>query len=372
MKPSKEKFSTVFILFALIILAIAEFILHREVIFMMDDNWYSTNLATGNPLVSISDVVESQRWHFLNWGGRVITHGILQLTLIAGELFCDFLNLFMTFLLVLIMCIIANRKTLFCFFTGFTLVIALNANIKMSMFWQSGAANYIYSTVWILLFMWVYLRQVQAPAQAALPLVNLWFPLLGLITGWSNENMGPASFVLSVIIIVYTHFTQKRKVPLWMITGSLFCLLGSAFVILAPGNFVRVSCLPEESFFHTLYNRLLSMLCAGTEYLFGTALFLVLLVLIYTVYFKEKLQPFHWMLLIHAILSYGAMVLSPHYPDRATFGTMVVCITLIISILSDILEKKPSIRKLIYVFMSSMWVYSLYTVLRELYLFFPA
>ncbi len=372
MKPRKEKLSTVFIIIAITILAIAEFILHREVIFMMDDNWYSTNLATGNPLHSISDVVESQRWHFLNWGGRIITHGLLQLTLMMGELFCDFLNLIMTFLLTHIMCIIANRRTLFSFFTGFTLIIALNANMKMSMFWQSGAANYIYSSVWILFFLWVYLRHIQAPDQTDLTLVNLWLPFLGLITGWSNENMGPASFVLTIIVILYTHIVQKGKVPLWMITGSFFCLLGSAFVILAPGNFVRVSCLPEESFFQTLYNRILSMLCAGTEYLFGSALFLVVLVLVYTVYFKEKLQPFHWMLLIHAILSYGAMVLSPHYPDRATFGTMVVCIILIISILSDIFEKKQPMRKFVYVFMSFIWIYSLYAILREIYLFFPA
>lgn len=372
MKLSKKRITSIFILIGLAILAIAEFILHREVIFMMDDNWYSTNLASGKPLNSISDIFESQHWHFFNWGGRVITHGLLQLTLMMGELFCNFLNLFMTFLLVQLMCIIAGNKNIFSFFTGFTLVIALNANIKMSMFWQSGAANYIYSTVWILLYLWVYLRHVQTPDKAPLSLIHLWFPLLGLITGWSNENMGPASFVLSLIVIGYTHIIQKRKIPIWMITGSLFCLSGSALVILAPGNFVRVSCLPEESFFQSLYNRLVSMLCAGTEYLFGSVLFLVLIILWYTIYLKERLQPFHWMLLIHAILSYGAMVLSPHYPDRATFGTMVVCIILIISILMDIFEKQQFLRKYIYLFMTSMWVYSLFTILQEIYLLLPA
>lgn len=371
MKSGKGKKTSLFILIGLIILAVAEFILHRKVVFMMDDNWYSTNLVSGNPLNSISDVFVSQHWHFLNWGGRIITHGLLQLTLMMGELFCDFLNLFMTILLVQIMCIISGRKNLFSFFTGFTLVIALNANIKMSMFWQSGAANYLYSTVWILLFLWVYLRHIQSTEKTSLPLIHLWIPLLGLITGWSNENMGPASFVLSVIVIGYIHIAQKRKIPIWMITGSLFCLLGSALVILAPGNFVRVSCLPKESLIQSLYNRLLSMLCAGTEYLFGSVLFLVLIILWYTIFLKEKLQPFHWMLIIHALLSYGAMCLSPHYPDRATFGTMVVCIILILSILMDIFKKKQYLRKYIYLFMSIMWVYSLFAILREIYLFFP-
>ena len=184
--------------------------------------------------------------------------------------------------------------------------------------------------------------------------------------------MGPSSFVISVMAILYIRIVQKRKLSLWMLSGAFFCLIGSALVILAPGNFVRVSHLPEESFFQTLYNRLLSMLCAGTDYLFGTVLFLVLLLLIYTIYLKEKLQPLHWFLLIHAILSYGAMVLSPHYPDRATFGTMAVCIILIVSILSDILEKCQHFRKYIYLFMNLLWIYSLYTILREIYLFLPS
>ena len=41
--------------------------------------------------------------------------------------------------------------------------------------------------------------------------------------------------------------------------------------------------------------------------------------------------------LMGALLSYGAMVLSPHYPDRAAFGTCIlieVCAAALISRLS--------------------------------------
>lgn len=40
------------------------------------------------------------------------------------------------------------------------MVLGLNANWRMSMFWQAGAANYLYITVFILLFVWCYLREV--------------------------------------------------------------------------------------------------------------------------------------------------------------------------------------------------------------------
>lgn len=60
---------------------------------MMDDEWYGTNLVTNQPLRGLSDIIESQIWHFRNWGGRCMTHGILQLTLMSGEFMADMLNM---------------------------------------------------------------------------------------------------------------------------------------------------------------------------------------------------------------------------------------------------------------------------------------
>ncbi len=367
MNKQKKTLETLAVIAAFFLLILIEFILHRKITFMMDDNWYSTNLATGAPLTGISDVLESQLWHFFNWGGRVITHGLLQLTLMAGELFCDILNILMTLCLTLMLCVISGQYRPFWFLTGLTLLTALNPNIKMSMYWQSGTANYVYATTWILVFLWVYLRQIKSPEAKALPLVNLWMPLLGLITGWSNENMGPASFVLSIAVILYLTKAVKCRLPLWTITGSLTCLVGSCLVILAPGNFVRVSNLDKMGLGETIYNRILSMLCAGTDFLFPVALLLVMLLFIYTLLLQEKLQVFHWFLLGHAILSYGAMILSPHYPDRATFGTLAVCICLIISLMADIMRKHPIWKKYFYLLTGCLWMYSLYTISLEIY-----
>ena len=53
--------------------------------FMMDDIWYSekliSNEASGIPITSFKDIIESQIWHYYNWGGRSITHGLLQILL---------------------------------------------------------------------------------------------------------------------------------------------------------------------------------------------------------------------------------------------------------------------------------------------------
>ena len=178
--------------------------------------------------------------------------------------------------------------------------------------------------------------------------------------------MGPASFLLSVFTIFYMKKFQKQAVPLWMYSGSALCLAGCFFVILAPGNFVRTAEIPKTGLGETIFERFLSMLCAGTDFLFPSALLLTVLMLVYMAVLKEKLALWQWVLLAHTILSYGAMVLSPHYPDRATFGTMCTCIVLILSLLGDIIRKNNAWRRHLTTITLLSWCYAIYVLLCEM------
>lgn len=336
---------------------------HRSVPFMMDDEWYATNLATGAQLQSLADVFEGQVWHYLNWGGRSITHGILQLTLMSGELCADILNVVMTLLLAYLICVISEQKKVWYFLLSLTLMITFNANIKMSMFWQSGLVNYVYSSVWILLFLWPYLRAADHVTGKDLPGIVFWMIPLGIITGWSNENMGPTCFVLSVLVILYKRFGQNKKAPLWMYFGSVTSFIGSVMVVIAPGNFVRSSAIEEKGLPATILERMFSMLRAGVDFLFPVCILLGVLLLLYVKHFQEKLCPSQLLLLAGMVLSYGAMVLSPHYPDRATFGTMILGIVLIHTLLAGILKKCEGLMKYMNVFQFCVWGYGMLALL---------
>lgn len=331
----------------IIIITVLLFLAHRSVPFMMDDEWYSTNLATGEALQSIGDVLEGQVWHFFHWGGRSITHGILQLTLMTGELCADILNVGMTLLLAYMACVLAKQKKAGYFLWALSLIISLNANVKMSMFWQSGLVNYVYSSVWILVFLWAYLRVADEPEAQDFPWITAWIIPLGFITGWSNENMGPTCFVLAVLVILYRKFVQKKAIAVWMYLGAVTSLIGSCFVILAPGNFVRSDAIEKKGLLATLVERFFSMFQAGVDFLFPVCVLLVFLLLYVMVHLQQKLRPSQWLLIAGMVLSYGAMVLSPHYPDRATFGTMVLGIVLMITLLETIVKHCEAMRKYI-------------------------
>ena len=89
-----------------------------------------------------------------------MTHGILQITLLLGEHAADILNVVMTLLLSFVICVMARNRTLPAFWAAMAMLLGLNANFKMSMFWQVGAANYLYITVFILIYAWCYLREL--------------------------------------------------------------------------------------------------------------------------------------------------------------------------------------------------------------------
>ncbi|MBQ3515952.1 MAG: hypothetical protein IJA29_01880, partial [Lachnospiraceae bacterium] len=68
-------------------------------------------------------------------------------------------------------------------------------------------------------------------------------------------------------------------------------------------------------------------------------------------------------LLAHGVLSYGAMVLSPHYPDRATFGTMCVLIILILSMLNELMPLLKSKKTFVSLLITGSWLYAVYILL---------
>ena len=118
MKEKKSRILTGITAGLLLVTAAAMYATHRAIPFMMDDLWYSTLLSEETPIKSLGDIVVSQVWHYFHWGGRSMTHGILQLILLAGEEAADVLNTTVTFLLAFIICMMAGNKRLPAFFAA--------------------------------------------------------------------------------------------------------------------------------------------------------------------------------------------------------------------------------------------------------------
>ena len=333
---------------ATVLAALLLFFSNVKVPFMMDDLWYSTDLRDGGSLDGIGDVIGSQVWHYLNWGGRVFTHGFLQLSLMCGERAADVLNTAATLILVFEIFFLSKLSAgpaasdekgsgyIAGIALSFGLLITCCPNFRMSMLWQAGCANYVYSSVWIVFFYICYLRALD-PGKKDLPFACAFMPVLGLITGWSTENMGPSSCIAAALITFIC--IRKNKVSgmkkVWMIEGIVSSFIGSVFCILAPGNFIRKTDSADDLAL-TLPDRLLQMLKGAGDYLFLSLIVLAGALIAYKAVTNKKVSEGNAVLLFAALLSYGAMIASPHYPDRAAFGTCVLIETVSVSLLGEV------------------------------------
>lgn len=320
----------------------------REVPVMMDDEWYSTILSAETPLQSLGDVVDAQVWHYNNWGGRTVAHTIAQLILLyLSPAVADVLNVAVTVLLAWLICVVAGEKKLayVTLVTGF--LHGLNADWKMSMYWQTGACNYLYTTVIILGFLWMYLKVLDKVPdnEQENKQLGLIVPasVLGLLCGWTNENMGPAIWVLTILVMLVLK-REKRKIRPWMVAGSLTCMIGSMLMILAPGNGVRSAQVISNEYgvLWQIFLRMYSACKGAWDFLFPVIVITAAVVVANVVILGNRLRKSDVMLLIGALLSWGAMILSPHYPDRAAFGTMCLLLCVVVSQATAVLRTKDT------------------------------
>ena len=78
------------------------------------------------------------------------------------------------------------------------------------------------------------------------------------------------------------------------------------------------------------------MLKGAGDYLFLSLIVLAGALIAYNAVTNKKISEGNAFLLFAALLSYGAMIASPHYPDRAAFGTCVLIETVSVSLLGEV------------------------------------
>ena len=355
------------------VLLILQFVLHLMTPFMRDDLWYATNLVTGEKISSIGDIIESQIWHYFNWGGRSINHALLQAVLASGETGAAILNTLAALILGFAICFAAKVKNPLFYLLAEACIIAFNASIFFSMFWESGSVNYLYSSSWILFYMAIVLKTLDSDLVSSSSkktniseiLKCIWIIPLSLISGWSTENMGPSCFVLTVFAIVFL-LIKKKKVPFFLFEGALFTLLGSVLMILAPGNFVRNQFVEKTDLLTLINSRIDSFLLSNCEFLFPTFFFAIIILCIQIFVYKNvKIRDMA--LFMFAVMAECAMMLSPAYPQRASFGIMCVLIAYIISALNKILtDKNKYVNAVCIIGTSSMFICAVTKLLTDI------
>lgn len=214
--------------------------------FIWEGHAIGTPLSEGTMRIqSVPDIFTSLGSHYMTWSGRLVSHFFLMFFLWIGKFWFNIVNAAMVVLLCFCIQWIAHEGrvtvgvpakkltlTFFCLW-------AFTFNFSGVMLWMAGSCNYLWTAVFLLLFLIPYVRHYFTKGNIS---YRKWMvsamAVLGFLAGNSNENT-IGWIGLTGIFYLY-HVWKKKTLQPWMISGFIGLSLGFGLLILAPGNFSRL------------------------------------------------------------------------------------------------------------------------------------
>ena len=306
---------------------------------MSDDLTYAENVAGAN----FRDLIRKEKYQYKHWTGRSVSHMLLRLFLLGDKWFFNICNSLAFVVLSLFMYDNVERKKKYDTFVYLLIHLFLwifAVSFEQTVLWETGACNYLWGSMIIMGYLTALRRCMKADycgnAQIA---AGVGLFLLGVLSGWCNENTSGGCILLAGIWIGL-YAWKKKRVRIWMVSGLAGNLTGFLFMILAPGNAVRASYITEE---HTglmaLVSRWQKCNLAVREHFF------VLISIAMVVFILARLQKAAWQKSLNMLLYFFvfaatcyALVLAPEPMGRAYFGAGIFLMSSCIQGIVDVMD----------------------------------
>lgn len=282
----------------------------------VDDWHYCFIFGTTTPIASVADVFASQFRHYFEFNGRVVPHVFVQFfDGLTGKPLFNVVNtaMFLLFLHLVVVNVISDRKL---YYKALTLVVAIVLLImpgfNLSILWLSGACNYLWTSVFLLVFNILLQRDVRLRP-------CLW-PVLacfGLLCGWTNEGL---VLGLSAGYLVYYAMSIKELTPvrIALLTGFV---LGVLLMLVSPGNFHRaMTGIEGQSFSGIIRTYASALLAMSNLRVFFVLLVALLFVRFYDKEFSKRFVRNNVVWLVAAGVSFIFIVFTKHDSAHSRFG----------------------------------------------------
>lgn len=282
-----------------------------------DDLVYCLKWNSTQPLSGIKDIVEYQMHMYQEWGGRTVAHSILQLLFLMGKPFSAGVITLVFFLTAWMVCRSAGTNSMSVYFLVVSALYYLNPAFAETVLWYTGTANYLFTIFLVLCAVQPFFRMLNGK-----PSKNTDWLLLpvAFLAGWTNENIAP-TMILFMAAVLFFAYRRNRHVSVSAVCLLLASAAGCCFLLLAPGNFVRAG---------TFTSGWMSIAYRGYGQINAWMNWLLPLMVCYIVLrYRLHQQGIPYSRCERWIACWGfasilVMILSPSYPSRATFGSLVL------------------------------------------------
>jgi len=275
---------------------------------------------------SFKDIIYSQYVHYLFVNGRSIVHTIVQLftSFIRYDICCIIATIMYAITLVLgeKVCFNGQEQR---WFPSFIFIVGIFAFCcePAVIYSMVTTINYLWPITFSLCFILLFHHKLGAIGKSC-------FFIISFITGWSHEAIAiplSASFFFYLLI-------EKRKLKPYQIAGILFLIIGTAFTICAPGNYVKFSSAQQApSMWILLKQHIYMIVYLRITYILTIALFVLAL--------QHKLLNFvheykYWFIALAA--SIGFVFLVGAINPRSTFFIEIIAGALLCFIINKYLS----------------------------------
>lgn len=303
--------------------------------------------------------------HYVSWSGR-LSADITSSTMLyyLGKTAYSALNsaglIALVFLISYLPANISNRSVNYndiaiCSIIFLAYWVA-NTNLGQTTFWIVGSANYLWTNLYILIYLNLLIALTRINSKYYI--FSLCLFVTGFIAGCTNENTGIFSFLFTILVWLAFEIKNKNNKHLMFLMGSIGSLLGWLILVFAPGNLLRAKHISFSNWYHQtvswridehLYTRFPAMMDNYWQ-VFLVTIFVLIAFSLGKNDEKSKnndIAKAAIFFFFASILSVLLMIGSPAIPERSGNGTLVLLLVMF-SIIANI-QQNNEVKKTIYI-----------------------
>ena len=294
-------------------------------LYLVDDFAYMLSFADRQPIDSVWDIIPSMVAHAQSMNGRLVAHGLVQLSLMMPKWVFDVVNSVVFCLLVKLISNISRqgKDTWFIQLGVFCAIWLYVPAFGQVMLWQDGAINYLWAVTGGTFFLSPFISKFMSgdiSEWLKKPVGKLCFLLFSFLIGAYSESISAAVIFMAAMLIILDAWMNHRKIDGYHTVAVILAFFGYLTIYMAPAQWANKSIGITVS---GLVNNIIDITWKYEAYLS----LLIVTAILFIVNIVKKSDPKK--ILLAAVLTLGAlasnyiMALAAEYPDRCALGMVI-------------------------------------------------